>query len=1014
MYPVIESARPSSTQSPQADADLRREVEKLRQEVDALRGRITTADISPKSITASRWLSVDRQGYDEIYVVNFQVLNDTYRKILQASLPGVHAEDVVFTWSVVRNIAQQIIYDPQKMVERGPVPFVASDLKYAGARSRSSIQQPLGSIDLSTSPGTEGFTSFPDVVQPFDVDTGDVPMGPPITPAQMGAAISGTYQALARPGPSQPRRTQLTALAETLGQGRRDARSETGAAPPSTGPPGDRNSSASAQEPTSPATSAPKSTVTTLTVTTPSIPTVVETSAPPTPGEASTTRSQSSRTSSAGKKRKTYAAMSTGGKAPIDRSVRPPEARETLRAGLRPRSERMGSLALTSDGSDSESDEDPLFTMPKGKRSKSRRESPEIAKRAANEAAKKAAPRPQNVASASRAQRESTESEDQSSRRSESRQESLELEYDDPEKPDYTKGVTEFYSVDWDALTEQFKFYRKRKDSVLFGGTAELKARCAVVDQYTERLPDRKAHQLRSVVEIAVQCQFPARAFVVGLDPRVTRRERQPTPEETAAYNWIRRIMSNDEAPWEARATARLHAKLMRLLTEKARWTAADLIQRCRRQIPELGSQLSMADGYGDTRATIIAGPACGASILMGLLSDIDEQIRGPSPDTFDHVDLMPGSRVQLTLSAMALLTPSLDLFDMFLVALDPGNVHRRHAERRPLPEAHPSDPAAELIRYLGPPENYRYDDLEFATPLEWKAKLGDETQVTTLRGAPGTWHRAFPHGRVPAWITFAGFAPGLEYGGTNEKTKGTVKAMLENLLSEYRRYRRDPEAELPSAPRSVTSPRVVDLRHSPFVFNDLLALPNIVVEQCTRRSEFSCGPSRDNFSPENIVVVAFSVHYRSVRCEGLPESLDGPRRQRNSVLGHQRTNPRVQGPRNHRRRRCHYAGKRALALHRGQRNGGGHAARANQIPRKRLFHRRMEPRVAIYGSQNRRAGVDGPGSGRGPVSTRVLPRCGAATRPPRWTVRSKHLVHDRSSSIRDSGHSTRRSTRTD
>jgi hypothetical protein len=123
----------------------------------------------------------------------------------------------------------------------------------------------------------------------------------------------------------------------------------------------------------------------------------------------------------------------------------------------------MGSLALTSDGSDSESDEDPLFTMPKGKRSKSRRGSPEIAKRAANEAAKKAAPRPREVASASRAQRESTESEDQSSRRSESRQESLELEYDDPVKVDYTKGVTEFYSVDWDALTKQFKFNGSEK-----------------------------------------------------------------------------------------------------------------------------------------------------------------------------------------------------------------------------------------------------------------------------------------------------------------------------------------------------------------------------------------------------------------------------------------------------------------------------------------------------------------------------------------------------------------------
>ena len=798
--------------------------------------------------------------------MNFQVLNDTYRKILQASLPGVHAEDVVFTWSVIRSVAQQIIYDPQKMVERGAVPFVASELKYGGMRARPPVQQSLGSVDLSASPGTEGFTSMSDVGFQFEVDPADAAMGPPITPTQMGAALSGAFRTLAGPGPSQPPRTHLTGLAESLGQNRREARNEPQAAPPSTGTPGDRNSSATLLEPTSPATSTPMSTVTTLSVVTPTIPVAVDVSAPTTPGDVSTTRSQSSHTSSVGKKRKkTYAAMSTGGPAPRNLSTRPPETRESLRAGLRPRSQRQHSLALSSDESASESEEE---LLPKGKKSKSRRGSPEIAKKAANEAAKKAAPRPRETASAQRAQRESADTEEQSARRSESRLGPMDLEYDSPEKADYTKGTTEFYSVDWDALMEQFTFYRKRKDSVLFGGTAELKERCAAVDQYTERLPDRKAHQLRAVVEVAVQCQFPARAFVVGLDPRVLKRERQPTPEETAAYNWIRRIVSNDEAPWDPKAVARLHAKLMRLLTEKARWTAADLIHRCRKQIPELGSQLTVADGYGDTRATVIAGPACGASILLGLLSDIDEQIRGPSPDSFDHVDLMPGSRAQLTSSAMALLTPSIDLFDLFLVALDPGNVHRRHAERRPLPEAQPSDPAAELMRYLGPPENYRYDDLEFAAPIEWRTKLIDEVQITVLRGAPGSWHRAFPHGRTPAWINFAGFAPGLDYGGENEATHGSVRAMLENLQAEYRRYRREPEAELPSTPQSVSSSRVINLKHSPFVFADLLALPCIVVEQCTRRSEFGCGPSRDDFSPEHIVVVAFSVYYRSARNE--------------------------------------------------------------------------------------------------------------------------------------------------
>ena len=43
--------------------------------------------------------------------------------------------------------------------------------------------------------------------------------------------------------------------------------------------------------------------------------------------------------------------------------------------------------------------------------------------------------------------------------------------------PDNTDKSTEFFSVDWDALMGQFAFYRKRKESVLSGGTAELTER---------------------------------------------------------------------------------------------------------------------------------------------------------------------------------------------------------------------------------------------------------------------------------------------------------------------------------------------------------------------------------------------------------------------------------------------------------------------------------------------------------------------------------------------------------
>jgi hypothetical protein len=225
----------------------------------------------------------------------------------------------------------------------------------------------------------------------------------------------------------------------------------------------------------------------------------------------------------------------------------------------------------------------------------------------------------------------------------------MDLDYDTPERPDGSAGDTKFYAVVWDQIQEQYLYYRKRRDNVLFGGSADLKERCATIDLYTDRLPDRKAHQLRSVVEVAIQCQFPSQAFIVGVDPRTSKRERQPTPEETAAYNWIRRIMAKEDAAWDPRAEKRLHAKLARLLTEGIRWTAADLIHRCRKQIPELGSQLSIAEGFGDTRATIIAGPACGAGILMGVLEEIAETIGGEWDQSYDHVDLLPGSRVQLT-----------------------------------------------------------------------------------------------------------------------------------------------------------------------------------------------------------------------------------------------------------------------------------------------------------------------------------------------------------------------------
>ena len=222
------------------------------------------------------------------------------------------------------------------------------------------------------------------------------------------------------------------------------------------------------------------------------------------------------------------------------------------------------------------------------------------------------------------------------------------------------------------------------------------------------------------LVEVGLHWQFPNRAFIVGLDPGVTKRERLPTAEEVAGYNLIRRFAAQEGAAWEMDFLGKLHYKLARAIDDLICWTANDLINQCERQIPELLSQVNSAEALGDARATIFVGPTNGASILMALLGQIIEAVTTDERDPFDEIDLQPESRIQLTRAAMQLLTPSIDLFDWFLVAFDPDNGHRRHAEERQLAAPEPSDYFAELNRLLGLQENVRFEDLEFALPEYW------------------------------------------------------------------------------------------------------------------------------------------------------------------------------------------------------------------------------------------------------------------------------------------------------
>ena len=202
-------------------------------------------------------------------------------------------------------------------------------------------------------------------------------------------------------------------------------------------------------------------------------------------------------------------------------------------------------------------------------------------------------------------------------------------------------------TIDWDALKSDFRAERKSDDSLLFGNTAEQKDRFRAVDRYAKRLPDRTVHKLRMLAEVGVHCQFPSRAFIVGLDPGVTKRERLPTAEEVAGYNLIRSYAAVGGAVWETDFLAKLHHKLTRATGDRIRWTANDLINLCERQIPELLSQLNSAEALGETSATIFVGPANGASILMALLGQIIEAVICVERDLFDEIDLQPASRVQ-------------------------------------------------------------------------------------------------------------------------------------------------------------------------------------------------------------------------------------------------------------------------------------------------------------------------------------------------------------------------------
>ena len=82
------------------------------------------------------------------------------------------------------------------------------------------------------------------------------------------------------------------------------------------------------------------------------------------------------------------------------------------------------------------------------------------------------------------------------------------------------------------------------------------------------------------------------------------------------------------------------------------KWSADDLVDRCKRQMSTFESQFTVAEGYGETHATFRVGPSSGASILMNVINEIATPIRGPDPTVYSHFDRSPNACLKKTMLA--------------------------------------------------------------------------------------------------------------------------------------------------------------------------------------------------------------------------------------------------------------------------------------------------------------------------------------------------------------------------
>ena len=236
--------------TPDQAQQMQDELRKLREEVDSLRERVPSGDELAKRVTAGRWLLVDSKRYDQLLVINFEVLNKAYKAVIKASIPNINEEDLQFPWSTLRQMAEQIVWDPSSVVRRGAPPSGAADLKFSGRRPHTSSSRsgasdqpdfsPGGPFDVLDDWGEAEFgdtggdarqqPSFPP--PPFAPPTSSAPplssgkptvdqQQRPISPTRLVVAVDEAAQSVYRPGPSRIEETEITLVARSLGANRR-------------------------------------------------------------------------------------------------------------------------------------------------------------------------------------------------------------------------------------------------------------------------------------------------------------------------------------------------------------------------------------------------------------------------------------------------------------------------------------------------------------------------------------------------------------------------------------------------------------------------------------------------------------------------------------------------------------------------------------------------------------------------------------------------------------------------